>query len=56
MTAPRIGRLSARRYMRIAASALLVVAFALQFTNAAVARPSAVLDEVSHDPFTNRGS
>ena len=55
MSAPGVGRSTARRSMGIAASALLIGAFALQFAERAVARPSPVLEEVSHDPFTNRG-
>ena len=49
------GSISMRRRMRGVSVAMLTVVFALQFTSSASARPSAVLDEVSHDPFTNAG-
>ena len=35
--------------------AVLLVAFVPQFASSASARPNAVLEEVSHDPFTNPG-
>lgn len=48
-------RFSGWRCLRILTTAVLMVAFALQFASSASARPSAVLEEVSHDPFTNPG-
>ncbi len=50
-----VSGLATRRYRHIAAIALLSVAFAFAVPNAAAARPGVVLDEVSHDPFTNPG-
>ena len=56
MSIPPAGsRFSTWRCLRILSTAVLTVAFALQFTSSASARPSAVLEEVSHDPFTNPG-
>ena len=52
---PAGSRFSTWRCLRILSIAVLTVAFALQFTSSASARPSAVLEEVSHDPFTNPG-
>ena len=48
-------RISMRRRIRGVSLAMLTVVFALQFTSSASARPSAELEEVSHDPFTNAG-
>ncbi len=48
-------RFSTRRGSRLASIAVLTVGLALQFTSSAAARPSAVLEEVSHDPFHNPG-
>ena len=48
-------RFSTWRRLRILSTAVLMVAFALEFVSSAAARPSAVLEEVSHDPFTNPG-
>ena len=52
---PAGSRFSTWRCLRILSIAVLMVAFALQFASSASARPNAVLEEVSHDPFTNPG-
>ena len=52
---PTSSRFSTRRCLRMLSIAVLTVAFAPQFTISASARPNAVLEEVSHDPFTNPG-
>jgi hypothetical protein len=44
-----------RRSSRIVSTALVAIAFVLQVATSATARPSIVLEEVSHDPFTNPG-
>jgi hypothetical protein len=46
---------AARLRRRIASAALLTVAFVLLASSSAAARPGAVLEQVSHDPFSNPG-
>lgn len=48
-------RSATRRFLRIASTAVLTAGFALQFIPSAGARPSVVLEQVSHDPFHNPG-